>query len=412
MNILQVPRRFAQSDWGGTETVVLETSKRLLSMGHRTEIICPEAMSGCPSEFASGVRVRRFPYFYPYFGLSDINRQQLDKKAGNLFSFGVMRALHAYPNLDLIHLHTAKRLGGIGRHVARQRRIPYVITLHGGMHDVPCEEMHSWTEPTEGAFEWGKLLGLWVGSRRVLDDAAAIICVGRSEFEQTRTRYPEKNVIHLPNGVETSRFAAGNGNRFRQRYKLSPSPMVLMVGRIDRQKNQQLLVRTLPKLRERVPGTQLVLIGPVTSDKYRRTLTEEIKKQAVAEHVTIIEGLDPGDPALVDAYHAADVFALASTHEPFGIVILEAWAAGLPVISSHVGGPKSLIMNGKNGLLFAPGNDGEFLTAAHTVLRDRALAQRLAACGRMKVDAFYTWDRITAALVTIYEDARCANRIH
>ena len=73
------------------------------------------------------------------------------------------------------------RTGGIGRYVARRRGIPYVVTLHGGVFDVPAEEAQSLTDPTRGTLEWGKVLGWWVGSRRVLDDAAAILCVGLEE---------------------------------------------------------------------------------------------------------------------------------------------------------------------------------------------------------------------------------------
>ena len=92
-----------------------------------------------------------------------------------------MRRLSREPGLDLIHLHTGKRLGAIGRHVARKRRIPYVVTVHGGVLDIPDKEFATYLSPTEGCFEWGKLLGLLYGSRRVFDDADAIICVDASE---------------------------------------------------------------------------------------------------------------------------------------------------------------------------------------------------------------------------------------
>ncbi|RMG46940.1 MAG: glycosyltransferase family 1 protein, partial [Acidobacteria bacterium] len=124
MNIVHIPRRFTRQDWGGTETVVLETCKRLLRMGHRTEILCPNALAQNDYELIDGVPVRRVSYFYPYWRLRPEAKRQLDKKGGNLFSFALMKALWKYPHLDLIHLHTMKRLGGIGRYVARRRGIP------------------------------------------------------------------------------------------------------------------------------------------------------------------------------------------------------------------------------------------------------------------------------------------------
>src|SRR5690606_5408913 len=134
-----------------------------IAHGHSTEVLCTTATAKTDSDNFDGLPVRRFPYFYPYIGLSDDAKRILDKKGGSPFSFSLMRALKTYPALDIIHLHGANRIGGIGRHVARQRRIPYVISLHGGVFDVPAEEKQSLAAPTRGAIDWGKVLGMWVG---------------------------------------------------------------------------------------------------------------------------------------------------------------------------------------------------------------------------------------------------------
>jgi len=207
LKVVHVPRRFASLSWGGTETVILETSKLLLAAGHETEIVCPNAMVSSGEETIDGVRVRRVPYFYPYIGLTDDARRQMDHKGGNMFSFALMRELRKIPALDIIHLHTGNRIGGIGRHTARARGIPYVVSLHGGVHDVPAEQAAAWTDATRGTLEWGKALGWWVGSRRVLEDADTIICVGQEEYLQTSARFPQQRVVHLPNGVHSRRFA-------------------------------------------------------------------------------------------------------------------------------------------------------------------------------------------------------------
>ena len=104
MHVIQIPRRFIRSDWGGTETVILETAKRLLMTGHQTMILCPNALADRNREIIEGVPVRRTPYFYPYWGLGRNARKQLDKKGGNLFSFSLMKELNRHYNLDIIHL--------------------------------------------------------------------------------------------------------------------------------------------------------------------------------------------------------------------------------------------------------------------------------------------------------------------
>lgn len=403
MKIVQVPRRFVKSEWGGTETVVLETCKRLLALGHHTEIFCPNALADREREIVEGVAVRRLPYFYPYWGLGGEARRQLDRKGGNLFSFALMRELMRCPALDLIHLHTAKRTGGIARYVARQRQIPYVVSLHGGMCDVPAEEAQSWTAPTKGTLEWGKALGWWVGSRRVLDDAAAILCVGQEEQRLIQERYPQRRVLYLPNGVDAERFARGDGQALRRRYGIPPQAyVVLTVGRIDPQKNQLFAVRSLPRMLELVPDLHLVFVGGAVDEVYRERLIREVRLRGVARRVTIAGGL--AGQELVDAYHAADLLLLPSIHEPFGIVILEAWAAGLPVLASRVGGVPAFVTEGRDGLLFAANDEGAFLRAFRALAMDREQSCALADAGRTKTREQYTWDRIAGRLAAIYEE--------
>jgi len=411
MRVIQIPRRFVRSDWGGTETVILETSKALLALGHHTEIYCPRALSQQDHEVIGGVSVTRFSYLYPYLGLSEGARAQMDRKGGNLFSFPLMRGLRRFPHLDLIHLHTGKRLGAIGRYVAARRRLPYVISLHGGVYDVPAGEAQTWTAPANGAFEWGKALGWWVGARRVLEDAAAIVCVGQKELQEAQRRHPKQTVVHLPNGVDAGRFASGDGSGFRSRRGIPADAFViLVVGRIDPQKNQLLAVRLLAELQRGQPGAHLVLVGPVTNADYDASLSKEIFRLGLDNHVTLIRGLETSDPDLVNAYHAADLFLLPSVHEPFGIVILEAWAAGLPVVASNVGGVPSFVSDGENGCLFPSGDLAALLAAVRESIANPDRRHTIAGAGRKAAQEF-GWDRITQRLVRIYEEAIRANSL-
>lgn len=405
MNIVHVARRFTRDAWGGTETVVLETSKRQQRAGHDVRIMTTRALCDTPEEQIDGVSVLRARHFYPYLGLGPDARQQLDRRAGNLFSFDLYRELRHQPSTQLYHLHTGKRLGGIVRTVARRRGVPYVVSLHGGVYDVPTGEAASWTEPTRGAFEWGRVLGWAVGSRRVLDDAAAIICLSTEEQRRVQDRHPDSRVELVPNGVDTARFRHGSGARLRSELGIPQErALILNVGRIDPQKNQRLAVEALGVLLAQGVDAHLLLVGPVTHMEYEAALRRAIDAAGLERRVTIVTGLAPDSQALVDAYHAADVFLLPSTHEPFGIVVLEAWAAGVPVVAARVGGIPSFVRNGADGILFDPSDVADAVRAVASVLLDPALARRLAHGGRTKATTRFDWAVVSGLIEQLYEE--------
>jgi len=405
MNVIQVPRRFAESEWGGTETTILETSRALLARGHSSSIVTTTALCDQKHEEMQGVSIHRHKYIYPFLGLSNQDKRDMDRKGGNLLSMSMLKTLLSARDLDILHAHSGKRLGAIVRTAARLRKLPYVISLHGGVIDVPCAETQQMLEPIRGAFEWGRAFGAMLGARRVLEDASAILCVGQNEQQAVQARYPEKRVEWLPNGVDAAHFAKGNGHAFREKNGIPHSrKMILNVGRIDPQKNQLALLETMPGLLRKYNDIHLVLIGPVTVESYGMELLNKINAASLYNNVTVLPGLPGGSEELVDAFHAADIFCLPSRHEPFGIVVLEAWAAGLPVVAARVGGIPSFTRDGENVLHAGAGEPESFGLAIERLLRDGELASRIAANGYHKARTQFDWDKIANRLESIYRD--------
>jgi len=405
MKIIQVPRRFVTHEWGGTETTILQTSRALQQAGHDVSIFTSLALSDRRDEVVQGVPVRRFPYSYPFFGLTEDDRRDMDKKGGNLLSLPLLLGLVREPGVDVLHAHTGKRVGGIVRTAARLRGIPYVVTLHGGYFEVPKGEMDQMLAPIRNRFEWGRAFGALLGARRVLEDASAVLCVGGDEYNAAKARLPGQRVELLPNGVDCDAFAQGDGAAFRAAHGIGPNRrVVLCVSRIDYQKNQIGLVEALARVREQISEAHLVLLGPVTVAGYHERLLARIAELGLGEHVTLVPGLRPDDPMLPAAYHAADVFCLPSLHEPFGIVILEAWAAGRPVVASRVGGIPSFTRDGEDILHAEPADAADLAARLLQVLQDTALSERIAAAGRAKARRDFAWSAIAARLLDLYRD--------
>jgi glycosyltransferase involved in cell wall biosynthesis len=416
--IIHVPRRFVANEWGGTETVVLEISKQQRAAGLNPRIITSMALADRTHDEIAGIPVDRYPHLYPFFGLSADDRAAMDKKGGNLLSISLLHALIREPDVRLYHAHALKRLGGSVRTAARWRKKPYVVSLHGGIFDVPAAELSDLTKPIQGKIEWGKPFGALLGARKVLDDADHVICVGDSEAQKAKASLPHDRVSYLPNGVDCQRFATGDGHRFREHFGIAPDAfLVVNISRIDSQKNQLGLLEAFARFHAATPNARLVMIGPETQPAYGDKLRAFIQANGLAESATIIPGLSNESGLLIDAYHAADTFVLSSRHEPFGIVVLEAWCAGRAVVVSRVGGLQTLVRDGETGFFFDPDSpDAADQLAGHlTALHGNpTLRQSIGEAGRAEAAAHYDWTRIGARLEVIYHLAEesAARRWH
>jgi glycosyltransferase involved in cell wall biosynthesis len=275
--------------------------------------------------------------------------------------------------------------------------------------DVPAAELETMLRPIANKTEWGKPFGALFGSRRVLEEADQVVCVGQSEMEKAQGELQHDRVVYLPNGVDTAKFANGDGPGFRRKHGISPSTfLVLNISRIDAQKNQLLLVDAFARLRAGAGEAQLCIIGPETQPEYASRLRARIREHQLEDAVKILPGLRNDDPDLVNAFHACDVFALPSMHEPFGIVVLEAWSAGRPVIASAVGGLKTLVSDARTGLLFDPNSSDAADRLSRGMLRLRGapgFAAELGRAGRAEAMRNYDWEVIGERLEGVYQAA-------
>jgi glycosyltransferase involved in cell wall biosynthesis len=402
---IQVLRRFTFDEWGGTETVVWNMAKMLQSLGHPVEIAATKALCANEFEKIEEIPIRRFSYFYPSLFLPPKHAAMLDKKGGNPYSPKLYNYLIKQKNIQLLHCHTMQRLANTVRLAAKKLSIPYLVSFHGGNYDVPKEEMDSMLQPLKHTFNYGKIFDIILQNQRFLDDSAGIICVGKNEYELTKQKYPNKPVIYLPNGVDIDKFSHEPAISFRETYHIPQQiPNLLCVGRIDGQKNQLLLLDLLQKLKQKNIPVHITFIGPITSQAYLDKLEHKIESLGISNSVTIIPGLQADDPLLISAYKESDIFVLPSIHEPFGIVVLEAWAAGLPVIASRVGGLAHLITDEKTGFLFEANALEELEKYVIALLESKNLAAQLSGQAFAEVSSTYSWRSITDLLLAFYQE--------
>jgi glycosyltransferase involved in cell wall biosynthesis len=374
MNITHVPHKFASEKQCGAETYVLETAKGLLERGHQTEIFTSAALSKEGDEEVQGISVHRFSHFYPHLGLSSNARQQLARSDEHTSSTSLLARMLAMDPPDLFHLHAGKRMGGIIRTVAKYHNRPYVVTLDSNNCEASEEAEKPGTDPSLGSLEWGRFLGTIVNSKAVLKDAAAILCVSKKEQNMLQEKYPGKRVEWIPQSVSVALFRNGDGAAFRKAHGIPASARVLLnVGGIEPQNNQLDAVEIFNRIAAEHSNTHLLLVGEESDASYAKQLKSAILDSSFSKQIHVLGALPAGSAELIDAYHASNVFLLCSVLETLAVGMLQAWAAGLPVVSANADGMPTLVEDCRNGLLYANRDISEAVSCVKTLLNNRAM---------------------------------------
>jgi glycosyltransferase involved in cell wall biosynthesis len=231
----------------------------------------------------------------------------------------------------------------------------------------------------------------------------AAVCIGSSkavedyfkEIGVTRTRV-------IPNGIDVEDFGAKTLSRdeVREELGISGEFTIITVARLEKVKGIKYLISALRLLESRpdkpTHGFKLVIIG---EGSQREELEALVKESALGLKVRFV-GQVPNHE--ISAYlGAADCFALPSLKEGFGIVVLEAMAAGIPVVASAVGGILDIIKDGENGILVAPGKPREIAEAVHKLYMHPDLADKLVSRAFESLDR-YDWNNIADQVYKIY----------
>lgn len=216
---------------------------------------------------------------------------------------------------------------------------------------------------------------------------------------------PHAALEHLPAGVDTARFRpdAAAREELRTRYGLGDRPVIVCVSRLVPRKGQDMLIRALPGIRERIDGAALVIVG---GGPYADDLRALASTVGVSEEVIFTAGV-PWEE--LPAHHAmADVFAMPCRTrgagldvEGLGIVFLEASACGVPVVAGNSGGAPETVRDGETGLVVDGRSVSGITEAIVTVLSDRDRARAMGSAGRQWVSENWRWDHHATRLAML-----------
>lgn len=299
-----------------------------------------------------------------------------------------MRRLIAEHGIDTIWFGAAAPLGLLADHARQAGATRVLASTHG--HEVG----------------WSMLPVARSVLRRIGENSDVVTFVSR----YTRARFasafgPHAALEHLPPGVDTDRFRPDPASRaeLRTRFGLGQRPTVVCLSRLVPRKGQDMLIRALPSIRQRVNGAALVIAG---GGPYLAALRRLADRFGVSDHVTFTGGVPAAD---LPAYHAmADVFAMPCRTrgagldvEGLGIVFLEASATGVPVIAGSSGGAPETVRHNKTGMVVDGRSVNQVADAVSELLADPDRAAAMGAAGRDWVTAQWRWDDLAGRLADL-----------
>jgi glycogen synthase len=239
----------------------------------------------------------------------------------------------------------------------------------------------------------------WALARRA---DALVTCSAAMRAETAQLFDLDPGTVHVVhNGIDPGgwRVPRPTAAAVRERYAPGAAPLLLFVGRLEYEKGVQDLLAALPRIRRRHPGARLLVAGTGTQADFLRT---EARRRRLGRAATFTGHLPDADLAALLV--AADAVVLPSRYEPFGIVALEAAAAGATLVASAAGGLGELVVEGETGWSFPPGDVPGLADAVDRALTEPAAARRVAtAQARLRTD--FAWPAIAARTAHIYASA-------
>ncbi len=374
-------------DSGGMNVYIRELSREMGRRAHTMDIFTRRIDPATPlvTVIDERTRVIQIDAGRPETAKSELRRYQRRFRDGVL-EFQRREGL----TYDLVHSHYWLS-GQVGQALKEEWDTPHVVMFHTlgeakNRHHIQEREPRYRID----------------GERNVAKGADRVICAGEGEKEMLVNLYgvPARRIAMVPCGVDTEKFRPASRARARRKLGLDPDePVVLFVGRIEPLKGIDVLLRAAASLEG---PYRLLVVGGDAKDSER---TDELRSLAaelgIESNVTFRDAV-PHDE-LPAYYNAADVCAVPSYYESFGLVAVEAMACGVPVVASRVGGLKETVKDGRTGYLVPWRCAEPFSERLDLLLRNEPLRRSLGREARAAAER-YRWSAVAARVEDVYHE--------
>jgi 1,2-diacylglycerol 3-alpha-glucosyltransferase len=359
----------------GVVTSIELFRQELEHQGHEVYIFCPRVAG----EKDNG-RVIRFKSFRFLF--------QPEYHISVPFSRHMLRDFWS-KELDIIHAHTPFSIGLIGYYYAYIKRVPFVHTYHT-----------LYPEYIKSYLFKGKVITPAMAAKfsSVFSNRCDLTIAPSIKIKKLLEGYGvTKPVDVLATGVKVSDYAKKvKANHFRKQYGLKPNDKILIfVGRLGKEKNIDFLISAMPLIQKQIRNAKLIIVG---DGPHRQNLQKQAIKLKIKGSV-IFTGYFK-KPEVVQAYQASDIFAFASLTDTQGMVVVEAAAAGLPIVAVKDDAFGEFLRNGLNGFN-TQHNKKDFSEKVCQILSNKSLYNKMSKKSQ-EIALEFTIEKQTKKLVGIY----------
>ena len=369
LKIVHIPP-FYEPVIGGVETLVKNICELLAAKGHEVDILtCDIDHWGKPTqtqkiETVNGVYIYRFRAWW---------------RIGFMVFFPGFLAHLFRKKYDIIHLHSFRHNHtDLGALVGRLRKTTAILHGHGPFFEYRL---------SKHKFLYYALYDL-LARFTIFKSVSAIFAFTELEKKEYLKRgAPAEKITVIPNGIPQVFFEPHDPAEFLQKFGLAGKKIVLSVGRLHSNKRVDLLIRAFAGVVQNEPEARLVIVGPDggTLDE----LMGLVRELGLDRHVCWLGQIAAQDAEMLfKAYASAICFVLASDYEPFGLVVLEAMAAGKPVIAVNAGGPSEIIDDGVSGFLIERGNVDQLRAKLLLLLSNAELARSIGEEAKRRAEDF------------------------
>lgn len=371
---------------GGLAVVITELAAALQRKGNEVHVFTRIGPNQKMYEVIDGVHYHRCPFNFSSDFINEMSNNMCKSMAHHFFE-----TENVSGGFDIIHGHDWHVVNALDE-IKKGRNKKIVVTIHSSQYGRDGNHFHDGQAKTISNLEW---YATYIAERVI-----ACTHVMKGELESIH-HVPNGKIRVIPNGIWPRNF---NGfidpwKDAKLKWGIGPmDPMFLFIGRMTYQKGPDLLVEAIPKVLHDYPSAKFVFVG---DGHMKPQLQNRVNQLNVGHAVRFTGYISDGDKA--NLLKACDALIVPSRNEPFGIVVLEAWSCGKPVIATHGTGAGEIVWHDVTGLKVYQ-DPNSIAWGAKKILSNLERARWMGGNGRKAAEESFTWDNIAEQTLNVYRE--------